>query len=54
MAFWNRRKPIDNEEPLEDHHVLKRTLSWPHLMAMGIGAIIGTGIFALIMVDISA
>ena len=48
MAFWNRRKPIDNEEPLEDHHVLKRTLSWPHLMAMGIGAIIGTGIFALI------
>jgi len=48
VAFWNRRKPIDNEEPLEDEHTLKRTLGWPHLMALGIGAIIGTGIFALI------
>jgi len=48
MAFWNRRKPIDNEEPLEEHHTLKRTLSWPHLVALGVGAIVGTGIYTLI------
>lgn len=48
MAFWNRRKPIDNEEPLEEEHTLRRSLSWPHLMALGVGAIIGTGIFVLI------
>lgn len=44
MAFWNRRKPI--EAPL--HHELKRTLSWPHLLALGVGAIVGAGIYALI------
>jgi len=27
---------------------LKRTLSWPHLMALGVGAIVGTGILTLI------
>src|SRR5688572_6711341 len=27
---------------------LKPTLSWPHLVAMGVGAIVGTGIFTLI------
>jgi APA family basic amino acid/polyamine antiporter len=48
MAFWNRRKPIDNEEPLEEHHQLRRTLSWPHLVALGVGAIVGTGIYTLI------
>ena len=48
MAFWNRRKPIDNEEPLEDHHTLRRTLGWPHLVALGVGAIVGTGIYTLI------
>jgi len=48
VAFWNRRKPIDNEEALDDEHTLARSLGWPHLMALGIGAIIGTGIFALI------
>jgi APA family basic amino acid/polyamine antiporter len=48
MAFWNRRKSIENEEPLEEHHVLKRTLSWPHLVALGVGAIVGTGIYTLI------
>ena len=48
MAFWNRRKPFDSEEALEEQNQLKRTLSWPHLVALGVGAIIGTGIFALI------
>ncbi|MBY0564876.1 MAG: amino acid permease [Hyphomonadaceae bacterium] len=44
MAFWNRLKPI--EAP--GHHGLKRTLSWPHLVALGVGAIVGAGIYALI------
>ncbi len=49
MAFWNRRKPIAAE-----HHTsaLKPTLSWPHLVALGSGAIIGTGIYALIGVGV--
>jgi APA family basic amino acid/polyamine antiporter len=44
MAFWNRRKPIEAPQ----HHELKRTLSWPHLVALGVGAIVGAGIYALI------
>ena len=27
---------------------LARTMSWPHLVAMGVGAIVGTGILTLI------
>lgn len=44
MAFWDRRKPIAAPQ----HHELKRTLSWPHLIALGVGAIVGAGIYALI------
>ncbi|HEY2070863.1 MAG TPA: amino acid permease [Rhizomicrobium sp.] len=45
MAFWNRRKSVD----IADHggQRLKATLSWPHLIAMGVGAIVGTGIYTL-------
>ncbi|HEY1631252.1 MAG TPA: amino acid permease [Rhizomicrobium sp.] len=45
MAFWNRRKSVD----IADHggERLKATLSWPHLIAMGVGAIVGTGIYTL-------
>jgi APA family basic amino acid/polyamine antiporter len=46
MAFWARRKPIDAEPPAG--HRLQRTLSWPHLIALGVGAIVGTGIYTLI------
>ncbi|HEY0053146.1 MAG TPA: amino acid permease [Caulobacteraceae bacterium] len=58
MAFWNRTRPIDGDlaetEVGEVHggdlgsHRLRATLSWPHLLALGVGAIVGTGIFTLI------
>jgi len=47
MAFWSRRKPIGTTEP-EGPYKLRRTLEWPHLVALGVGAIVGTGIYALI------
>ena len=41
-----RRKTI---VPDQGHgHGLARTLSWPHLIALGVGAIVGTGILTLI------
>ncbi|HEY4212992.1 MAG TPA: amino acid permease [Steroidobacteraceae bacterium] len=46
MSFWSRRRPV-HPEP-ESGPRLKRTLSWPHLMALGVGAIVGTGIYTLI------
>lgn len=47
MAFWNRRKPIDLAAATDAAHRLKPTLSWYHLVAMGVGAIVGTGIYTL-------
>ncbi len=47
MAFWNRRKSVDPSE-ISEAHRLKPTLSWPHLLALGVGAIVGTGILTLI------
>ena len=41
-----RRKSIASDQPHE--HGLARTLSWPHLIALGVGAIVGTGILTLI------
>lgn len=34
--------------PAQADHQLARTLSWPHLLALGVGAIVGTGILTLI------
>ena len=52
MAFWNRRKSIDAMHAPHDEAThgprLKATLSWPHLLALGVGAIVGTGILTLI------
>src|SRR5687768_15225329 len=48
MAFWNRRKALQAIESLESHRQLRRTLGWPHLVALGVGAIVGTGIYTLI------
>lgn len=47
MSFVTRRKPIDTLRDHAVHHQLKQTLSWPHLVALGVGAIIGTGIYTL-------
>lgn len=46
MSGWMRRKPIGGTEKHEGR--LTPTLSWPHLVALGVGAIVGTGILTLI------
>ena len=48
MASWNVRKTIVAREDMPEEHRLKQTLSWPHLVALGVGAIVGTGILTLI------
>src|SRR3982751_1927921 len=48
MKNWNVRKTIVSREEMPEHHRLARTLSWPHLVALGVGAIVGTGILTLI------
>ena len=45
MSGLLRRKAIVAQPP---EHRLARTLSWPHLVALGVGAIVGTGILTLI------
>lgn len=48
MASLFRLKPIVASEDRPPEHQLARTLSWPHLVALGVGAIVGTGILTLI------
>lgn len=48
MQAWLRRKDIDRITVHEEGRRLLPTLSWPHLVALGIGAIVGTGIYTLI------
>lgn len=48
MSSWLRRKSIDQVTVHEAGRQLVRSLSWPHLIALGIGAIVGTGIYTLI------
>ena len=40
-------KPIARSTDPDAAHRLKPTLSWPHLIALGVGAIVGTGIYTL-------
>ena len=47
MAFWNRRKSLDTLASLPGEQRLRKTLGWPHLVALGVGAIVGTGIYTL-------
>jgi APA family basic amino acid/polyamine antiporter len=48
MKNWSFRKAIVAREDMPEEHRLKRSLSWPHLVALGVGAIVGTGILTLI------
>lgn len=48
MSFWTRRKSLDVLAHISADRQLKPTLGWPHLIALGIGAVIGTGIFVLV------
>ncbi|HEX9954412.1 MAG TPA: amino acid permease [Allosphingosinicella sp.] len=48
MANWQARKTILSDEDTPPEHRLKRSLGWPHLVALGVGAIVGAGILALI------
>ena len=42
-----RRKSLSEVTQHSHGHALAKTLSWPHLIALGVGAIVGTGIYTL-------
>src|SRR5947207_6719728 len=48
LKNWNVRKTVVAREDMPEEHRLKQSLSWPHLVALGVGAIVGTGILTLI------
>src|SRR5690348_8968403 len=48
MKNWNVRKAVVAREDMPEEHRLRQSLSWPHLVALGVGAIVGTGILTLI------
>jgi basic amino acid/polyamine antiporter, APA family len=48
MAFWNRRKSLESVSARQSHSALRPTLGWLHLLSLGIGGIVGTGIYTLI------
>ncbi|HEX8842466.1 MAG TPA: amino acid permease, partial [Sphingomicrobium sp.] len=47
MANYKHRKTILSPDEVPEEHRLKKSLSWPHLVALGVGAIVGTGILTL-------
>src|SRR5215216_2291643 len=47
MRNWHVKKTVVAREDMPEHHRLARSLSWPHLIALGVGAIVGTGILTL-------
>src|SRR3954470_19870908 len=48
MANYTHRKSIPSPDEVPEQHRLKQSLSWPHLIFLGVGAIVGTGILVLI------
>jgi basic amino acid/polyamine antiporter, APA family len=48
MSFLKRRKSLDAEQSIGGGSRLRRTLGWPHLIGLGVGAIVGTGIYTLV------
>src|SRR5215217_1950709 len=47
MKNWQFKKQVVAREDMPEHHRLAQSLSWPHLVALGVGAIVGTGILTL-------
>jgi len=47
MSIFGPIKPLETDRAVNEHHRLRPTLSWPHLIALGVGAIVGTGIYTL-------
>ena len=47
MSFITRRRQVDQRPAAQGGHELAPTLRWPHLVALGVGAIVGTGIYTL-------
>jgi APA family basic amino acid/polyamine antiporter len=47
MQLLGPFKPIESVTVHEEGKRLAKTLSWPHLIALGVGAIVGTGIYTL-------
>ena len=45
--MFSRRKALSDVAKHAEAHALSKTLSWPHLIALGVGAIVGTGIYTL-------
>ena len=48
MANYTHRKSIPSPEAIPEEHRLKKSLTWVHLIFLGVGAIVGTGILVLI------
>jgi APA family basic amino acid/polyamine antiporter len=48
MKNWKMRKVVLAREEMREEHRLRQSLGWPHLVALGVGAIVGTGILTLI------
>ncbi|WP_293781249.1 amino acid permease [Sphingosinicella sp.] len=47
-SIFGRRKGLGDWRSYSGNRALRRTLTWPHLVALGVGAIVGTGIYTLI------
>ena len=47
MGILGPKKTLNVADVHEKGRSLKPTLSWPHLIALGVGAIVGTGIYTL-------
>jgi len=47
VAFFGQRKSLQHSSDIDAGKRLAKTLSWPHLIALGVGAIVGTGIYTL-------
>ena len=47
MPNFGARKAVVADEDMAPEHRLHRSLGWPHLVALGVGAIVGTGILTL-------